>query len=191
MYALSHQPAPAELAQPQIRLHGEVNDAMLAAFLEAVAAAPDDGSPLVLELTTVGGDAEVGRRIANDVRELRERRGRRVLFLGKASVYSAGVTIMSAVPRADRWLARGTMLLVHCRKLDKTLTLHGPLKGERLKAEALLAESDAGLALQEADFQALIQDSRVTLPELLERAEHNWYLAADDALRRGLIAGVW
>jgi ATP-dependent protease ClpP protease subunit len=190
MDTLSRPAAPADLARPQIRLHGEVDDAMLAAFLEAVAGAPDDGSPLVVELTTVGGDAEVGRRIASDVRQLREQGGRRVLFLGKAAVYSAGVTIMSAFPRADRWLARGTMLLIHCRKLDKTVTFQGSLQAERLKAEALMAEIDAGLRLQESDFQALIQGSSITLPELLERAEHNWYLDADEAVRRRLIAGT-
>lgn len=144
----------------------------------------------MLELTTTGGDADVGRRIATDVRLFRERTGRRTLFLGKAVVYSAGVTILSAFPRADRWLARGTMLLIHCRQLTKTLELNGPLQAERVKVEALLEEVDAGLAVELQDFEALVAESAVPIAELLERAQAGWYARPDEAVQRGLVAGL-
>ena len=182
--------APAELAAPQVRLNGPVDDAMLRTFLDALAAAEDGEGPLVLELTTNGGDADVGRRIATDVRLFRERTGRRTLFLGKAVVYSAGVTILSGFPRADRWLARGTTLLIHCRQLIRTLDLQGPLKAERLKAEALIEEIDAGLEVEQEDFEALVAGSDVAIAELLERAQSGWYLRAEEAQRRGLAAGL-
>lgn len=182
--------APAELARPHARLNGAVDDTMLRTFLDDMAKAEDGEGAFVVELTTNGGDADIGRRIAMDLRLFRERTGRRTLFLGKAVVYSAGVTILSGVPRADRWLARGTILLIHCRQLNRTLTLEDPLQAARLRVEALLAEIDVSLDVEEADFCALIEDSRVPLPELLERAQSGWYVHAEDAVNRGLVAGL-
>jgi len=181
---------PAELAAPQVRLNGPVDEAMLRTFLDAMAAAEGGEGPLVLELTTNGGDADVGRRIATDVRLFRERTGRRTIFLGKAIVYSAGVTILSAFPQKDRWLAHGTMLLIHCRQLNRQLQLEGPLKVARLRVEALLEEIDAGLEVEEADFDALVAGSRVPISELVERAQSGWYVRADEALERKLVAGL-
>ena len=184
-------PPPAELAHPQIRLYGQVNEAMLAIFLDGLAAAEADDKPLTLELTTTGGDADIGRRIASDVRAFRARTGRPAIFLGKAAVYSAGVTIMSGFAQSDRWLAEGTMLLIHCRRLDKTVSFEGSLKAVRPKAEAVLAEIDAGLRLQEHDFRHLVEGSRVRLNALIERAEAEWYLSAEEARDNGLTAGVY
>lgn len=181
---------PPELARPHVRLHGQVDDSMLSAFLEGLAQVEENDGPLVLELTTVGGDAEVGRRIASDVRQFRARTGRATIFHGKASVYSAGVTIMSGFRPGERWLTEDCMLLIHCRRLDKTLALKGSLNAERAKVEAVLAEIDAGLQLQAYDFRSLVQDTGVGLDELLQRAEHDWYVAASEAVRRGLVAGL-
>jgi len=182
--------APAELARPQVRLNGPVDDAMLRTFLDALAAAEDGEGPLTLELTTNGGDADVGRRIATDLRLFRERAGRRTIFLGKAIVYSAGVTILSAFPKEDRWLAQGTLLLIHCRQLNRSLGFEGPLKAARMRVEALLEEIDAGLEVEEDDFDDLVAGSRVPIAELLERAQSGWYVRADEALQRGLVAGL-
>lgn len=181
---------PEALLTPQVRLYGEVGDAMLAAFLEQFDAARGGEGPVVVELTTVGGDADVGRRIAADIRQHREQNGGRVLFFGKTTVYSAGATIMSGFRREDRWLDRQCVLMIHCRKLAKTLELSNFLADERPRVEALLSEIDLGLRVQRRDFEALIEGSAVTLEELEEEARENWYLDADEALKRGLVAGV-
>lgn len=181
---------PKVLSRPHIRLHGEIADATLGAFLDGLASAETGEGPLVVELMTTGGDAEVGRRLASEIRHFRERTGRPTLFYGKAVVYSAGVTVMSGILPVDRWLAEETMLLIHCRKLDKTLRVQGSLRAERIKVEALLGEIEAGMRLQEYDFQHLISGSDVSMPELLTRTEDGWYLTGEEALERGLIAGV-
>lgn len=187
---LRNSPPPAELAQPHIRLDGNVGDEMLHAFRDGLAAVEGDEGPVVVELFTFGGDADTGRLIATEIRLFRERTDRRVLFFGKAVVYSAGVTIMAAIPREDRWLSRGSSLLIHCRSLNKSLQLDGPLAGERVRLEAVLAEIDVGLKLEEEGFRELIAGSSLGLDELIERARSNWYLDADEALARGLIGGV-
>jgi ATP-dependent protease ClpP protease subunit len=181
---------PEALFRPQIRLDGQVGDDMLRAFKAALAEAEDGPDPIVLELTTYGGDADVGRRIATDIRLLRQHTGRRALFFGKAIVYSAGVTIMAAFPREDRWLSRGASLLIHCRSLSKSVEFHEPLAQARKRVEGLLNEIDVGLALEREGFEELVADSRVSLAELMERAQSDWYLAADEALAVGLIGGV-
>jgi ATP-dependent protease ClpP protease subunit len=38
-------------------------------------------------------------------------------LLGRTIVYSAGVTIMAAFPRADRWLSLDTRVMIHRRQL--------------------------------------------------------------------------
>lgn len=186
----SDAPPPAELAHPQIRLEGEVNETMLRTFRDALAAVEARGETAVLEITTPGGDADIGRRIATDIRLHRERTGRDALFLGKAVVYSAGVTIMSGFPRHARWLAHGAVLLIHGRSLGRTVTFDGPLQQERKRLEALLAEVDTGLALERRGFETLIQGSAIGIDELLERAQSNWYVDADEALARGLVEGL-
>jgi hypothetical protein len=51
-------------------------------------------------VTTLGGDAEMARRILLEIDRVRQwrqgRGGSRFLFLGKTIVYSAGVTITTA-----------------------------------------------------------------------------------------------
>jgi ATP-dependent protease ClpP protease subunit len=183
--------APPELADtPTVSLHGAVDDGMLAVWLDALARARNGAGPLVVELSTTGGDAEVGRRMAEDVRLFRERTGRRALFLGRTTVYSAGVTIMAGFPRADRWLSRDAVLMIHGRKLQKTLDLDGPLRFERPRVEALMAEIDEGLRIERAGFEQLIAGSDVTLEELEKQTIGDWYLTAQAALERQLIAGL-
>lgn len=183
--------APAELAErPTVSLHGPVDDAMLAIWLDALATARKGTGPLVLELGTTGGDADVGRRMAEDVRLFRERTGRGALFLGRTTVYSAGVTIMSGFRRADRWLSKDASLMIHGRKLQKTLDIDGPLRFERPRVEALLAEIDEGLRIERAGFEQLIEGSDVTLEELEKQTIGDWYLTSRQALERRLIAGL-
>lgn len=182
---------PPELAAtPTVSLHGAMDEGLLSAWLEALAKARTASGPLVLELATTGGDADVGRRIAGDVRLFREHTGRRTLFLGRTTVYSAGVTVMAGFGRGDRWLGRDATLLIHGRKLTKSLSLDGPLRAERAKAEAVLAEIDEGLRLEREGFEQLIEGSDVTLEEIERQTVGDWYLTAEAALERGLIAGL-
>jgi hypothetical protein len=80
--------------------------------------------------------------------------------------------------------------MVQCRKLNKTLELSNFLRAERPRVEALLSEIDIGIKVQTWGFEELIAGSDVSLDELEEKAAENWYLTAEQALQRGLIAGV-
>jgi ATP-dependent Clp protease, protease subunit len=190
MNQVSPTVAPEALAHPQVRLDGSVCDEMLRTFRDAFAEAETGPEPIVVELTTAGGDAETGRRIAQDVRLFRERTGRRPSRRPPCRGRAAGVSIMAGFPPQDRWLARGTVLLIHGRSLVQTLQLDGPLRQVRTRLESLLSEVDNGLKLEREGFEELIAGSRVSLDELMRKAETNWYLDADEALARGLVAGV-
>jgi hypothetical protein len=50
---------------------------------------------------------------------------RRLAFLGKAAIYSAGATFMSFFAIPNRYLTRGARLMIHERKLNKTLRSTG------------------------------------------------------------------
>ncbi|HEY0626574.1 MAG TPA: peptidase S14 [Allosphingosinicella sp.] len=178
------------VAKPQISLTGSVGQDTLQAFRDQLATAEEGEGSIALELTTSGGDAEMGRRMALEVRLARERLGRRLIFIGKTEVYSAGVTIMSGFPPEDRYLTADTQLLIHCRKLEKELQLEGPLKASRIRVQQLISEIDASLELEREGYDDLIRGSDVTFEEVEEKAEKGWYLRADEALARRLIAGV-
>lgn len=183
---------PRELVHnPHIRLHGEVDHAMLDTLLDGFASAEGGEGPLALEVSTLGGDAEVGRRMVLEIGLARERlKGRRLVFIGKTVVYSAGVTMMSAFPRGDRFVTADGVFLIHCRQLQKTLELSGPMRGSLPKVEALCQQLKLGCRMEIDGFERLIAGSDITIDELLEKALHNWYLTAEDALERRLIAGI-
>jgi ATP-dependent protease ClpP protease subunit len=174
-----------------VRLDGAVDAAMLQSFLDQRDRALAGADPIVLELFTNGGDADVGRRIALEIRLCRDLHGRETIFVGKTTVYSAGVTIMAAFPAAQRFLTRDTMLLIHERRLDREMRLTGSLRANLPRVRALLAELEAGIALEEQGFRDLVAGSGVALDEVKALAGQGWYLAATEAAERGLVAGLF
>lgn len=178
------------LRRPQVRLHGNVCDPFLDQMIQQFDAVPEGEGPIVLALTTSGGDADVGRRAALEIRLRRESTGRRILFLGQSFVYSAGVTLMSAFPREDRYLTADTVLLIHERRIEKVLTVSGPLRAAGQIVGNLLSEIEQGVRLEREGFAQLIAGTDVGEDELLSRAEGNWYVPAQEALGRRLVAGL-
>ncbi|WGM32688.1 ATP-dependent Clp protease proteolytic subunit [Brevundimonas sp. NIBR11] len=175
---------------PAILLCGDVDYSLYDQFREKLDAAPKSGL-VVVELTTLGGDPEVARMIGEDVVFHSEvEPERRFVFLGKAAVYSAGATLMSFFARENRYLTRGTRLMIHERKMDKCLTVSGPLTSTLAPVKALLHEIEHSILIQNEGFENLIAGSSVTMDELLKRAPSNWYIEANEALELGLVQGV-
>ena len=153
--------------------------------------ATGDRDFVVIELSTLGGDPEVARMMGEDIRFASELSPeRRFVFLGKAAIYSAGTTFMSFFARENRYLTRGTRLMIHERKLSKMLQLEGPLTTCVAAVKATLNEIECSIAIQNEGFQNLVLGSNVTLEDVIERAPSNWYLEADEAQRMGLIEAV-
>ena len=175
---------------PDVRLFGSVDDAFLTTFLASFGAACIAGKDPVVELMTDGGVADIGYRIAEEIRMAQEAFGVRPLFLGKTSVFSAGVTIMSGFPAERRYLARNTTLLIHERRTDKHVHVTGQLSASIRVARELVAELEAGLRVQNEGFGHLVEGTDVSYDEVLERAATGWYLSAQEALDRRLVAGI-
>lgn len=182
--------SPADFAGPKILLAGPVDYGMYRAFRDQLAAAPQTGL-VVVELSTLGGDPEVARMMGEDVRFHSDLEpARRFVFLGKAAIYSAGATFMSFFAPPNRYLTRGARLMIHERKLDKTLAVNGPLTTCVASVKALLHEIEHSIAIQNEGFANLVQGSRVTMEDVLKRAPENWYIEAQEAKALGLIRGV-
>jgi ATP-dependent protease ClpP protease subunit len=182
---------PSCLQSPQISLLGELLEEMVESFLSQLAEAERGNGDIVLQITTAGGDAELGRRLVLEVQNARRRLGpRRFLFLGKTQVYSAGVTLMSAFPVQDRYLTSDAVLLIHGRQLDETVEISGPMRASLAKVEALEAQIELGLRHEEENFRRLIDGSQVSFEEVCKRAVNSWYVTADEALKLGLVAGL-
>ncbi|MBY8823479.1 ATP-dependent Clp protease proteolytic subunit [Sphingomonas colocasiae] len=181
---------PSAFRAPAILLSGAIDDAMYGRFRDQLTAAPAEGL-VVVELSTLGGDPEIARMMGEDVRfhsDLEPER--RFVFLGKAAIYSAGSTFMGFFTRENRYLTRGTRLMIHERRLCKTLSLDGPLTSCRAPVQAALAEIESSIAIQREGFENLARGSRVTIDEVVRRAASDWYLEAAEAEALGLIAGV-
>ena len=182
--------APSAFTSPAILLSGPVDYDMYRNFrrqLDGIA----QRSVVVVELSTLGGDPEVARMMGEDIRfHSAMEPERRYVFLGKAALYSAGTTFMSFFARSNRYLTRGTRLMIHERKLSKELKLNGPLTTCVATVTATLHEIECSIAIQNEGFENLIRGSRVTMDEVLKRAPANWYIEAEEARTLGLIEAV-
>lgn len=183
--------APAVLAKPQISLIGDIDKVSVERFLDQLGKTEQAGGDVAMEVTTLGGDPEMARRIVLEIDRARARLSGRFVFLGKTVVYSAGATIMSAFPRNDRWLTPEATVMIHCRKLEKTVELSGPIRASVPMVEALLAQLKVGIASEREPFCRLIEGSDIGEEEIWEKALHNWYLDAEEALSRGMVAGIY
>ncbi|MEH3104379.1 MAG: ATP-dependent Clp protease proteolytic subunit [Sphingomonas phyllosphaerae] len=177
------------LAVPHIQLHGTVDETMYATFKDQLAAAPGDG-PIVVSITTLGGDPEMARAMGDTIRLLREYTGREALFLGKVAVYSAGATFMSAFPVDKRFLTRNSRIMIHERLMNSTIQLSGPLNTLAPVLHAKLNEIEDSIRIQEEGFADLVRGSKVSLDELKERAPNNWYIEAAEARALGLVLDI-
>ena len=181
--------APA-FRSPAILLSGPVDHEMYCRFRQQLASASAEGI-VVVELSTLGGDPEVARMMGEDIRFHSDLEpDRRFVFLGKAAIYSAGATFMSFFTRPNRYLTRGTRLMIHERRLVKTLEINGPLTMCIADLEATLNELRGSIEIQNEGFQSLIAGSSVSMEELLQKAPTNWYIEAQQAMALGLVEGV-
>ena len=181
---------PAAFRAPAVLLSGPVDYDMYKDFRRQFADAADRAI-VVVELSTLGGDPEVARMMGEDIRyHSAMDPERRFVFLGKAAIYSAGATLMSFFARPNRYLTRGTRLMIHERKMNKELHVQGPLTTCVAAVKATLHEIECSIAIQNEGFSNLIRGSDVTLEEVLEKAPSNWYLEAEEARSRGLIEAV-
>ena len=177
------------LAIPHIQLHGPVDGDMYTSFKSQLVAAPTEG-PLVVSITTLGGDPEMARAMGDTIRLLRDYTGRETLFLGKVAVYSAGATFMSAFPVDSRFLTRGSRIMIHERQMTSTIQLNGPLNTLRYTLEAKLHEIEDSINIQEEGFRDLVKGSKVALDDLKAKAPSNWYIEAEEARDLGLVLDI-
>ncbi|AZO82043.1 MULTISPECIES: ATP-dependent Clp protease proteolytic subunit [unclassified Bosea (in: a-proteobacteria)] len=180
----------AELAKPNIRLLGAIDNDAVNSFLDQLSRAKETGGPIVLELTTQGGDADAARRIALEIRLCRSWSGLQTKLIGKTTVMSAGITIMAAFPVGDRYLTADTLLLGHERRLTKPIELNGPIRANTQIVREVLAELDTAHTLECEGFAEFVEGSHLSLDDLQKRARNNYYLTASDALSEGLIGGI-
>ena len=181
---------PEAFDAPRILLAGTVDYAMYERFRDQLVHAPTSGL-VVIELSTLGGDPEVARMMGEDVRFQSEiNPERRLVFLGKAAIYSAGATFMSFFAIPNRYLTRGTRVMIHERKMDKHLHVSGPLTTCIASVRAVLHELEHSIAIQNEGFENLVRGSSISMEDVLKQAPENWYVEAQDAKAFGLIADV-
>jgi ATP-dependent protease ClpP protease subunit len=176
---------------PNISLNGRISEeSTLPFFLERLAAVRASGEDIILELNTAGGDADAACRIALEIRLFIRHSGRQAYCVGKTVVYSAGVTIFAAFPNSCRFLTEDAVLLVHERRLEKSLELNGPIKSciQIVSEQLHMLETAERQELE--GFRELTEGSTLGTDELYELATRNCYIPAAQALELGLIAEV-
>lgn len=187
---MTRNPPPTGLPRirPQVRLLGGVDESMLRDLLGKLENLQAD-EPLVVELTTMGGEAETARRIAQELRSVSA--DCEVYVFGKTYVYSAGITILSAVPCHRRFLTADTVLLIHERRFERTVEFQGALRSAVAIAQDLISELETAEKLEREGFADFARGSRLSGDELYEKVlRKDWYQRADEAVSLGLVAGI-
>lgn len=178
------------LANPHIRLSGSVDDDMYNSFRQQLEPCLANDGPIVIAISTLGGDPEVARMMGDDVRLLREQDGREIIFLGKVAVYSAGATFMASFPVKSRFLTKTTRLMIHERQMHKKVVVDGPLRTCVAALKATLHEIEHSIQIEEEGFRAIIKGSKVDFKTIRDRAPENWYISCSEAIELGLIHDV-
>ena len=100
---------------------------------------------------------------------------RRVVFLGKTSVHSAGVMLMSGFPREDRYRASDAVLLIYYRQLDQDLSLSSLCApGWR----QLHGKIEAGIEVEVQAFEKLIAAAMRAQGRAAREGAPDWYVPA-------------
>jgi ATP-dependent protease ClpP protease subunit len=178
------------LFRPNISLNGSVDAGTLTFFLDRLEKLRANDDDLRMELNTLGGDADVARRIALEIRLFQKHSGRSAYCVGKTNVYSAGATIFAAFAIENRFLTKDAVLLIHERSLQQTVELSGPTRSNIQIVRGLLEMLKAAERLEREGFQELVEGSNLTIEALYERALQNWYMGADEALEYRIISRI-
>jgi ATP-dependent protease ClpP protease subunit len=175
---------------PNVQLYGSIGPETLGDFLKQLSEAKQAEGPIVVELTTEGGDPDIARRIALEIRLCRKWHSRETHFVGKTIVYSAGISILAAFPRESRYLTEDATLLIHERRIDKSVELKGPMKSNIQILREQLSVMETAKRIEEQGFEEFAKGSKLSVEELAKRAQENYYLTAKEALDLELIAGI-
>lgn len=178
------------LFRPNVRIYGPIDDKAVVDTLAQIKTVLDGDQQLIVELNTRGGDADTARRIALEIKLFREQSGRDAYCVGKTVVYSAGITIMAAVPKPFRFLTRDAVLLIHERRLEDSIALNGPIKACIQIVREQLAMLETAEKLEMQGFAEFTEGSKLSTEDLYKRATENCYLFAQEAVDLGLIAGI-
>ena len=176
--------------RPDIQIYGDITEEKLGSFLDQFSKALDNEDPIVFELTTAGGDADLGRRIAHEIKCCRTNLGKEIYFLGKTTIYSIGAVIMSAFPVQYRFLEEHAVLMVHERRITKEVKFDGPMSATLQMARELVSQFETAQEIEMQDYEDLARGSKIKAEEILKLAKTNWYVHAKEAQELGLIAGT-
>jgi ATP-dependent protease ClpP protease subunit len=178
------------LFEPNISINGLITSDTLGFFLGRLQAVRQDGIDLIMELNTDGGDADVARRIALEIRLFCKHSKGKAYCVGKTKVYSAGVTILAAFPRRQRYVTEDAVLLVHERHMQQSISLNGPLKACIQIVREQLALLETAEQLEREGFEELVQGTCIAPEQLYEKATQNCYITADEAVRIGIVSAI-
>jgi len=175
---------------PNLSINGLITASTVHFALGRLETIRAQGTPLIMELNTDGGDADAARRIALEVRLFRSYSGQHAYCVGKSNIYSAGVTILAAFAPENRFVTSDAILLVHERRLDTTMQLSGPIRSCLQIVREQLSLLETAQELEMAGFRDLIEGSDLTIDQLYEKATKNCYIKADAALAHGIVAAI-
>jgi ATP-dependent protease ClpP protease subunit len=139
---------------------------------------------------TNGGDADIARRMAQEIRLFKAYSSHQAFCVGKTIVYSAGITVLSAFDRANRYLTADATLLIHERHVEKSFALGGPIKSSIQIVREELAALETAERVEKEDFAHFVEGSAISTAQLYEHATENCYLSAAEALELRLVAQI-
>jgi ATP-dependent Clp protease protease subunit len=178
------------LSGANVRINGPIDAQVFDDFTKQLRSVWDGDDDLILELMTQGGDADIARRIALEIRIFQAYAAKAAYAVGKTAVMSAGVTVLSGFDCKNRFLTADATLLIHERHLDRTLVLKGPIESCKQIVCEQLEVLKMAERVEKEDMEKFVAGSHMTVDDLFQRAKGNCYLTAAQALEFGLISEI-
>lgn len=169
-----------------INLTDEINASAARAFQAACTKAAQRGGSVLVQISTQGGVVDWGRAMYEQLRILASRPGIVVDVLVVGVCRSAGVSIMMAVPRENRWATPRSRFMVH------GAVVLG-VNNEQIPIPQLSATVRQEMRQDDEELLAALREGTALSPDAVQqhiRGGRDYVFSAEQAVRLGVVGGV-
>jgi ATP-dependent protease ClpP protease subunit len=180
------QPIPdaGEVSPPTAALLGSIDHTVIRTFAQLKAQAEAGRDPLVLKITSDGGDIFLGMQFIQRVEDLKKRHGVKLVCYGDAFVFSMGFVILQSELCDKRFATKRTVFLAHLAVRSPPSPLTSDQAAKNL--ENLKCGADRAMA------EVIAPRMRMTVEQVLAKLgnNHDWVMSADEALAAHALDGI-
>ena len=181
----------ALMAATVINLTGDINCKQMDVYIAQrtkILSSDKKESPIVITLTSVGGDIEWAWALVDDIQRLSE--FREVLLLGRGKVSSAAVLILLALPLERRFLAERSTVYVHRRKTSFGDRLIGHDDAHEYAMKEHAATVANGRRIDEEWIHFMGQQTSIKAEGIRQLMEEPRFIVGNELVEMGFVSAI-